>query len=303
MSRYKNNNLLGIGLMLLAMLLFEVMDAVAKWLVSSDMSAIQVIAIRSWFIVVMIPLILAPRGELRDLATAAPLRHLLRGMVGFVAPFSFFTALGTLPLADATVVFFSAAFILTAASALLLKERVGIHRWSAVVIGFGGVVIAMDPRGGGPLGSYLMVLCAATIYSLIFITGRQLSRRDSVISLVFSLHLGMGIVATAALPWVWVPLDIAALAQLFLMALIALVAHYVFAAAFARAEVSALAPFEYTALLWAVLIGYAVWGDIPTPEVWLGAAVIIGCGLYVIHRESLRRKSPAPAPEHSDPLP
>jgi drug/metabolite transporter (DMT)-like permease len=303
LARYKNNNLLGIGLMLLAMLLFEVMDAVAKLLVSSEMSAIQVIAVRSWFIVAMIPPILMLRGELSELATQKPWHHLLRGMIGIVAPFSFFSALETLPLADATVVFFSGAFILTAASALLLKERVGIHRWSAVAIGFGGVVIAMNPQGGGPLGSYLLVLCAATVYSLIFITGRQLSRRDSVISLVFSLHLGMGVVATAALPWVWVPFDIATLVQLFLMALIALVAHYVFAAAFARAEVSVLAPFEYTALLWAVLIGYAVWRDIPTLEVWLGAAVIIGCGLYVIHRESLRRKSPAPAPGHSDPLP
>jgi drug/metabolite transporter (DMT)-like permease len=151
--------------------------------------------------------------------------------------------------------------------------------------------------------SYLLVLCATTIYALIFITGKQLSRQDSVISLVFSLHLGIGIVATAALPWVWVPIAATAIAQLFLMALIALVAHYVFAAAFARAEVSALAPFEYSALVWAVLIGYAVWGDIPALEVWLGAAVIIGCGLYVIHRESLQRKSTAPAPDHSDPLP
>ncbi|MGD2172460.1 MAG: DMT family transporter [Gammaproteobacteria bacterium] len=303
MTRYQNNNLLGIGLMLLAMLLFSVMDAAAKWLVSNEMSAIQVIAVRSWFIVAIIPPLLMLRGELSELATRKPWQHLLRGMVGVIAPLSFFSALETLPLADATVVFFSATFILTAASALLLKEHVGIHRWSAVAIGFAGVVIATNPGGGGPLLSYLLVLCATTIYALIFITGKQLSRQDSVISLVFSLHLGIGIVATAALPWVWVPIAATALAQLFLMALIALVAHYVFAAAFARAEVSALAPFEYSALVWAVLIGYAVWGDIPALEVWLGAAVIIGCGLYVIHRESLQRKSTAPAPDHSDPLP
>jgi len=303
MSRYQNNNLLGIGLMLLAMLLFEVMDAVAKLLVTLEMSAIQVIAMRSWLITLMIPLILLARGELRDLATRKPWHHLLRGMVGCIAPLSFFSALKTLPLADATVVFFSATFILTAASALLLKEHVGIHRWSAVAIGFVGVVIAMNPRGGGPLLSYLQVLCATAVYSLIFITGKQLSRQDSVISLVFSLHLGMGIVATALLPWVWVPVDALALGQLLLMAVIALVAHYVFAAAFARAEVSALAPFEYSALLWAVLIGYLLWRDIPPPEVWVGAAIIVACGLYVMHRESLQRKRPWPVAEHSDPLP
>jgi drug/metabolite transporter (DMT)-like permease len=80
-------------------------------------------------------------------------------------------------------------------------------------------------------------------------------------------------------------------AQLGLLALIAMGAHYLFAAAFARADVSALAPFEYTALLWATLIGYFVWRDIPTTEVWIGAAIIIACGLYVVRRESLQHRS------------
>ena len=187
MTRYKTNNMLGIGLMMLAMLLFEVMDAVAKWLVSADMSAIQVIAVRSWLITAMILMILAIRGELTELVPRKPLHHALRGCIGFFAPFAFFTSLKTLPLADATVVFFSSSFMLTVASALFLKETVGIHRWSAVVIGFGGVVIAMNPQGGGEFSSYLMVLTATVIYSMIFISGKLLSSRDSVISLVFSL--------------------------------------------------------------------------------------------------------------------
>jgi drug/metabolite transporter (DMT)-like permease len=293
MARYQTNNLLGIGLMMLAMLLFEVMDAVAKWLVSADISAIQVIAVRSWMIMAMILLILAIRGGLGELVTKRPLQHALRGIIGFFAPFTFFTSLKSLPLADATVVFFSGTFVLTAASALLLKEQVGIHRWSAVSIGFIGVVIAMNPQGGGPVGAYLLVLCATVIYSMIFISGKQLSKQDSVILLVFSLHFGMGLVATLLLPWVWVPITLAMLGELLLMAVIALAAHYVFAGAFARADVSALAPFEYTALVWAVLIGYVIWLDIPSTEVWIGAVIIISCGLYVIHRESLRHRAQA----------
>jgi drug/metabolite transporter (DMT)-like permease len=89
---------------------------------------------------------------------------------------------------------------------------------------------------------------------MIFISGKHLSKQDSVIVLT---------------------------------------AHFVFAAAFARAEVSALAPFEYTALVWATLIGYVIWLDIPSTEVWTGAVIIIGCGLYVIHRESLRHRTQA----------
>jgi drug/metabolite transporter (DMT)-like permease len=289
--RYQSNNLLGIGLMLLAMLLFVVMDAIVKSLVSSEMSAIQVIAMRSWVLLPMIVLILAIKGEIAELATAKPRQHLFRGCLGFFAPFAFFSALKSLPLADATVVFFSSTFILTAASALFLKERVGVHRWSAVVIGFGGVVIAMDPRGGGDIAAYLMVLAASTIYASIFISGKYLSRSDSVISMVFTLQLGMGLMATIALPWVWVPVSWIEFGELCLLSAVALVAHYLFAAAFARAEVSALAPFEYTSLVWATLIGYLLWRDIPSARLWTGAAIIISCGLYVIHRESLRHRA------------
>lgn len=286
--RYQSNNLLGIGLMILAMLLFAVMDGLAKWLVSAQMSAIQLIAIRSWIIIPLILLMLAAKGEINELATRHPWRHVFRGCFGFFAPLAFFTSLKSLPLADATVIFFSSTFMLTAASALFLKERVGIHRWSAVMVGFGGVIIAMNPRGGGDLQAYLLVLVATTIYAMIFVSGKHLSRNDSVISLVFSLQLGMGFMATLALPWVWVPISMVELGQLAVLAVIALFAHYLFAAAFARAEVSALAPFEYTALLWATGIGYLVWQDIPTREVWIGAAIIMACGLYVVHRESLR---------------
>jgi drug/metabolite transporter (DMT)-like permease len=288
-SRYQNNNLLGIGLMLFATFLFAFMDAIAKWLVSSDVSAIQIIAVRSWMITLFVPMVLLAHGELRQLSTRKPLHHLARGMIGFLAPVSFFTALKTLPLADASVIFFSAAFILTAASALFLKEHVGIHRWSAVVVGFIGVVIAMNPTGSGSVTAGLMVLFAALVYSLLFIWGKKLSHDDSVISLVFSTNLGMGIAATALLPWAWVPITWELFGKFLLMAVVALIAHYSFAAAFARAEVSVLAPFEYSMLLWTVALGFLIWGEIPTSEMWTGATLIIAAGIYVAHRESLRR--------------
>jgi drug/metabolite transporter (DMT)-like permease len=282
--------MLGIVLMLLAILLFAIMDALAKWLVTADVSAIQVIAVRSWIITMIVPLLLAFRGEIKLLRTSKPLHHLIRGMAGFLAPVCFFTALKTLPLADASVVFFSGAFMLTTASAVLLKEQVGIHRWSAVVVGFIGVLIAMNPSGDGTLLAYLLVLLAAMVYALIFIWGKQLSQADSVISIVFSMNLGMGLIASALLPWVWLPLSQQMFGELALMALVALCAHFLFAAAFVRAEVSVLAPFEYAMLLWTAAIGYLVWGDIPTTRMWIGAAIIISAGIYVAHRESIRQR-------------
>jgi len=288
-SKQKHDNITGVALMIVAMMLFPLMDSVAKWLVIANIPSIQVIAVRSWMMIPVILLTLFLRGDIARLKTQQPLAHVARGMLGFLAPFTFFTALKNLPLADATVVFFSSVFILTALSALLLREQVGIHRWSAVVIGFGGVVFAMDPQGDGELSGYLLVLCAATMYSFIFLSGKYLSKKDSAISLVFSLILMMGVVSSALLPWVWVSMSWSVIGMISLMTAIAFSAHIAFASAFSRAQVSLLAPFEYTSLIWATLFGYLVWSDIPTLRMWTGAAIIIACGLYVLHRESLHK--------------
>ena len=289
MTQQKHDNFTGIVLMIVAMMLFPLMDAVAKWLVINNISSIQIIAVRSWMMIPVILLTLSLRGDIKRLKTEQPVVHVVRGLFGFLAPFAFFTALKQLPLADATVVFFSSVFILTALSALLLKEHVGIHRWSAVVLGFVGVVIAMNPQGDGELSAYLLVLGSSTMYSFLFISGKYLSKKDSAISLVFSLILMMGMVSSALLPWVWVPMPWTIIGMIALMTTIAFGAHIAFASAFSRAPVSLLAPFEYTALIWAALFGYLVWADIPSLRMWAGAAIIIACGLYVIHRESLHK--------------
>ena len=289
--RYQPNHLLGIGLLMLSTLLFVVMDAMVKYLVGDGLSPVQLLAVRSWMITLMIVAWLAARGQLTELHTRQPGIHLLRGCLGFVAPYTFFTALKTLPLADATVIFFSSTFVMTAASALFLGERVGPHRWAAVVVGFGGVVVAMNPGGGGDLAAYLLVLCATLAYALLFLSGRYLTRRDSVISVVLSFNLGVGAIATLLAPWHWAPLSTGMSLAIALVAVFAFAGHFAFSAAFARADVSLLAPFEYLALVWAVAIGYLVWGDVPTPAVWTGAAIIVAAGMYVIQREAAARRT------------
>lgn len=136
-----------------------------------------------------------------------------------------------------------------------------------------------------------MVLGATSIYAILFLVGKHLSRHDSVIALVFWINLGMGVVSTAVLPWMWVPMSVEIILNLFIMSVIALAAHYTLTAAFSCAEVSAIAPFEYTALLWAAALGYLVWFEIPSLNVCIGAAIIIGSGCYMIHRESLRHRN------------
>jgi drug/metabolite transporter (DMT)-like permease len=274
--------------MVIAMFLFQGMDALVKWLVENDIPAIQIIAVRSWIMLPAIFLVLLISGKLSLLKTEKPLLHSVRGILTFLAPYLYFTALKSIPIADAAVIFFAATFILTAGSAIFFKEKVGIHRWSAVVIGFVGVIVAMNPQGGGDVWFYLMVLLATTIYAISFLLGKHLSTSDSIIGLVFWLQVGMGGTATLLLPWVWVPLDSSLWIQIIEMTAVALIAHYCITASFSKGEVSVIAPFEYTALVWAVLLGYLFWGDIPGTRVWIGAVIIIASGIYVIHRESIK---------------
>jgi drug/metabolite transporter (DMT)-like permease len=286
MTHKNNNNLVGIGFMVSGMFALVLMDAVAKWLVEANISPVQVLAIRSWIIVSVILLVLLVRRDFNALKTRRPIAHGIRGALGFAAPLCFFLALKRLPLADATVVFYASTFILTAMSALVFKERVGIHRWGAVVTGFAGVVIAVDPAGDGEISAYLLVLCSAFVYSLLLLTGKRLTEQDSITSLVFSFNLMIGVVSTLLLPLVWIPVSLTIVSILLLLAVLALCGHYLLTIAFSKAQISAVAPFEYTSLVWATLVGYLFWLDIPSLRVWVGAAIIIASGLYVIHRES-----------------
>lgn len=287
MTNNAKSNLIGIGFMIGGMFALVLMDAVAKWLVEVNLSPVQVLAIRSLIIVSIILVFLLARGELKALKTQRPFAHGIRGALGFAAPFCFFLALKQLPLADATVVFFASTFILTALSALVFKERVGIHRWGAVITGFCGVLIAINPEGSGELSAYLLVLCSTFIYALLLLSGKRLSEQDSVISLVFSFNLMIGLVAIPLLPLVWVSMSWTVVGVLVLLALFAICGHFLLTSAFSKAQISAIAPFEYTSLVWATLVGYVFWLDIPSLQVWLGAAVIVLSGLYVMYRESM----------------
>jgi len=287
LTNNSENNLIGIGLMAGGMLSLVLMDALAKWLVEADMSPIQLLAMRSWIIIPVMLLFLFVRGELKVLKTRRPVAHAVRGGLGLAAPLCFFLALKQLPLADATVVFFSSTFILTALSALVFKEQVGIHRWGAVITGFCGVLIAVNPEGSGDLSAYFLVLCAAFTYVLLLLSGKRLSEQDSVISLVFSFNLMVGLLSSLLLPLMWVAVSLSGIGILTVLALLAICGHILLTLAFSRAQVSAIAPFEYTSLVWATLVGYLVWQDIPSTRVWIGASIIIASGLYVIHREAM----------------
>lgn len=280
----------GIAMMTGAMFLLCAMDVTVKMVVVQDYHPLQVLAVRGWVIVVLMLAALPLAGGVRAVRTRRPVAVLMRGVIAIIAPLSFFTALKTVPLADATVVFFAAPLLTTAFSALLLKEAVGLHRWSAILVGFIGVMIAVNPTPSAFDPAMVLVLIATVSYSALFLSGRWLSATEGTFCLVFYFNIGITMLATAAAPFVWVPMPDDILIQMAVIGVLAMAGHFMVTNAFVSAPVAIVAPFEYTALIWAALLGFAVFGDVPGVNVWTGAAVIMASGLYVLHRENRARK-------------
>jgi len=297
-------NLAGILLILVGIGFLTTMDSVAKWLVGADYSVMQILALRGWIIVVILLCLLPRLGGLAALKTARPGGHLLRVVVGFFAPYLFFSALKTLPLADTTVVFFGGAtFLMTALSVPLFKERVGPHRWGAIAVGFVGVVIAARPDSAVFQLDALYALGAGAAYALMMLATRWLGPTEGIFKQVFYYNLGLAVIGSAALPLVFVAMPLKDQGILLTMALLAVTGHYCLTRAFNIAPVGLLAPFEYSALVWAAVLGYVFWNDVPAPSVLLGAGIIVASGLYLAHREALASRAKKKALAIADPLP
>ena len=248
-------------------------------------TVIQIVALRS---VVIAPFLLGVfyfRGKLHELKPKNTQAHLARGYIGFVAPVCFFLGITHVPLTDAVVVFFSSIFFVTLLSIVFLGEKVGIHRWASVVIGFVGVLIVVGPKGGGDLSGYLLILTGSLAYSVLFVSSRHLSATESVASMVMSYNMCVGGLGLFLLAWFWTDLDSTQLVRIFVLSHLALSGHYLITMAFAKTEASLLAPLEYTSVVWALLFDVVIWQLTPTVSTFVGAVIIISSGLYIVHRE------------------
>jgi drug/metabolite transporter (DMT)-like permease len=222
--------------------------------------------------------------------------------ITFLTPF--FAALKYLPLADCIVIAFAAPIFVTALSGPMLKEKVGWRRWSAVMVGFAGVIVAVDPTGSweGETGLGIgLVLTSALAYALTLTTLRSLSGKEHTHNLLF-YSTAFTIVA-AAVPGIlyWQPIGWQAAGVMLIQGLASALGQLAMIRAFRFGEASMLAPIEFTALIWATLFGFWFWRDLPTVYVLAGAALIIGANLYIAHREArlAQRKNFPPIPEHA----
>jgi drug/metabolite transporter (DMT)-like permease len=217
-----------------------------------------------------------------------------RAGYSIAAGFLFFTALRSLPLADITVLVFGGSFFMTLLSAPILGERVGLFRWSAVLIGFSGVVIAAQPSGDNFGPPTFFALSASLCYAMLVIETRRMSRTESTFALTFYTTFGGFLTMAIAAPFVWQPVAETAWPWLLLMAVFSPTAHVLLAKAFIHAPVSTIAPFEYTSLVWAAILGFVFFGDVPGANVWLGAAIVIAAGIIIVQREARLSRSQQP---------
>lgn len=289
----------GIILMVIGTLLIPGIDALAKGLTVA-MAAGQI----AWSRFLLQSLILAP--VVLYSGAALPRQHYaahaMRGVLIASATLLFFASLETLPIADAIAIFFVEPLILTLLSALLLRERVGWRRICAVLVGFIGAIVIIQP-GFSKFGyAVILPLAAALLYAFYFVLTRKLAQSTDpdVIQLTaglsgmltLSIALIVGYFAgIRVLDMVWPsPLQWLMLVGL---GVISTAGHLLFVHALKRAPAVVLAPFQYLEIISATLLGLIFFGDFPSPTTWLGIAIIVGAGLYVFQRERQRAKSAA----------
>jgi drug/metabolite transporter (DMT)-like permease len=289
-----NTNLPGIVAMVTAAALFSLMDAGLK-LLTPHYPAMQVTALRS---LASLPLVYAYvlwRGNLAALLQVRWRLHLLRGALGIVMLAMFIFGLRHLALAEAYSIFFVAPLLITALSVPLLGERVDAARWIAIAVGLAGVLVVLRPTGTGllTLGG-LAVLASAVCYAISAIAIRIAGRTDSMASLMFWL-ITLLAAGSTALAWPhWLPIRTADAWVIVGIGITGFCGQFGVTYAFRHGEASAIAPFEYTALFWGLTMDRVVWHTTPDHYMLLGAAIIIGSGLYLVRRENVHAEAEHP---------
>ncbi|HLS68391.1 MAG TPA: DMT family transporter [Kiloniellales bacterium] len=281
----------GILWMLLAVMCFVILDTLAK-LLSDSYPVWQVVWARYAFHLVLIAIVL--RGTLaKTLRTTRLPLQLLRSLLLVVTTGLFFLGLTVLPLADAAAVMLLVPLFVTALSVPLLREKVGPRRWAGVLIGLLGALIVIRPGTDVFVYAALLPLAAALVNAFYHITTRLLSHSDSsMTTLTYSSLVGAAVM-TIGLPFFWVAPDLTGWLMMIGVGVIGGTSHFFLIKSYSEAPAAVVAPFGYSNIVWAVIFGFVIWGDLPDFWTLLGAGILIASGLYIFHREQLRRTEKA----------
>jgi drug/metabolite transporter (DMT)-like permease len=279
----RNAALIGIGLMLASVTLFSLNDAIGKWLVK-DYPVGQALLIRS----VVALVLLAPflwRGGL-SVFTAAPRPGLqiLRAVISTTEVVCFFWSVGYLPLADVMTFYLAGPIYVTALAPFVLGEHVGWRRWAAVLIGFAGVLLALKPSAAALTTPALVALTGSLLYSGLLILTRVLRNTANVV-LVSMQIVTTALFGLAMAPLGWVTPRPGDFALMVLFGVLGMGGLACLNMSLKRAPASVVVPYQYTMIVWGVVLGYFIFGDEPKAHVLAGAAIIIAAGLFIFFRE------------------
>ena len=291
---HAHENLKGVSVMMVGVAAFALMDACLK-LLSPHYPPLEIASLRGISTLPIIVIWIASTSGFGTLRHVRMPLHVVRGVLG-IGTLTFFTfGVRHLPLADAYSIFFVAPLLITILASLLLGERVGRTRWTAIAVGFCGVLIVLRPTTAGALTfPGLAILVTALGYALSAITVRVLGRTDSTQSMVFWLMTFIAVGAgLLALP-TWRPLQHEHWWIVCGLGVSGSIGQWAITEAFKRGEASFIAPFEYTALVWGLVLDWFVWHTTPAIVTLAGASVIVSSGIYLVRHERVHATAEHP---------
>ncbi len=284
-----SKNQLGFLYMFLSICAFSLMDIIVKW--SVDYPIGQVLFFRGFFGIVFYFFVI-PKNRLHNFyETKRAGLHFLRCISGLIALVAIFIALRKLPLATVVSISFAAPIFTTIFSIFLLKEKVGVFRWLAVIIGFIGILIITEP-GISELNIYYIfpiIFCLGLSY--VAITIRQLSSTEPVWLISFYFSLSITLLSFLTVPQGWVMPNLSHFILLCLVGIFGGVANLWLSQSYKYSEVSLVTPLKYLALVFAIIFGYLIWDEIPTIKTLIGALLVIISTLIIFRREIYKKKS------------
>ena len=284
-SELGNNVGRGITAVAAAVAFFSVADATAKWLGHAGYASPQVVFFRYLFGLLPVAVVVWS-AVWHSLRTQKPMLHVLRALLLFSALVLFFTGLRLMPLAEAIAVAFTAPLFVTALSVPMLGETVGPRRWSAVLIGFVGAVVMLQPGTEAFRIEALIVVASALFFAFAMLLTRRMSATETNTAMFTYSTVGAGLASIPFMAAVWTTPNADHLWVFFGLGIVGGIAAYLMIVAYRNAPAALIAPFDYTALIWGALFGWILWQEEPPLIVWTGAAIIALSGLYIAHREA-----------------
>lgn len=265
-------------------------DAATKWLTAS-LPIGEILFVRALVVSIAILLIVWRSGSFAGLRIGRFRNIGTRSVLAVGSTFLIVASLARLPLSEVIAILFVGPLFIAVLATPLLGERVGVHRWFAVLIGFIGMLIMVRPGTAGFQFAALLPVVAAMVAATRDIVTRRISVAETSIAILFYSMIALTLVGLATAPFGWQPMDGGELAIVILAGLLFGLGHYFVIEGYRYAEASVVSPYRYTNLIWAALLGFILWGEIPSVWVLAGTPLVVGSGLYILLHERSRRRS------------